>query len=96
MNAKRLFALFVLIDFVALNIWAIATDGLGGFVDWMLTAHNTWHYVIVADLFIALGICLAFMWSRALEEGDKPLLETALTAFGSVGPLVWLVRRSEA
>lgn len=96
MKARRIIAGLVLIDFIALNLWALYNDGAAGLVEWMMTAHNTWHYVAVADLFIALGVCIAFMWRENAQSESKPVLETVLTFLGSVGPLLYLARRKEA
>lgn len=93
MNASRIVAAFVLIDFVALNIWAFWSAGLEGLVEWVMSAPNAWHYVAIADLLIALGLCVAFMWADARRRGRSPVLETVLTALGSVGPLLYLTRR---
>jgi CHASE2 domain-containing sensor protein len=92
-NAIRLIVIFVLVDFVALNVWAFATAGAGGLVDWVMSAPNQWHYVAIVDLLVALSLCVGFMWHDARRRGVRPVVETALTLLGSVGPLLYLARR---
>ncbi|MEM1349580.1 MAG: hypothetical protein AAGI01_13540 [Myxococcota bacterium] len=92
-NISRTIAAFVLVDFIALNAWALATEGAGGLTTWLMTATNNWHYVAVADLLIALGVCVGFMWAHAHRaERGRPILELMLTALGSIGPLVYIAR----
>jgi hypothetical protein len=76
MKAIPILAAFLLIDFIALNVWAIATGGFGGLLDWFLSAHNNLHYVVAVDLVLALSICPGFMWYDARRHGDNPIMET--------------------
>jgi hypothetical protein len=95
MKVIRIIAAFLLIDFVALNVWAISTSGFGGLVDWMMSAPNNWHYVIMADVVLAISMCIGFMWYDARKRGDSPIVETVLSLFGSAGPLLYIARRKE-
>lgn len=92
----RILAAFALLDFIALNVWAFYSAGLDGLWEWIVNAHNAWHWVVVADLMIALSICVGLMWADARRRGGKPIAETFLTFLGSVGPLVYLMRRRKA
>jgi len=92
-NISRIIAAFVLVDFVALNAWAISTEGVSGLVTWLMTSTNNWHYVAVADLLIALGLCMGFMLADARRaERGRPILELVLTGLGSIGPLIYTAR----
>lgn len=50
---------------------------------------------IFLDLTIALSLVLIWMWQDARKQGISPLPYVVLTlTLGSIGPLVYLVRRS--
>lgn len=49
---------------------------------------------VFADLGIALGLVMVWMWQDARQQGISPLPFVALTlGLGSVGPLLYLIRR---
>ncbi len=93
MTRDKLIAAVLLLDFVALNIYAAATVGLGGL--WTFLAEmGPWGWVLTADLVIALGLCMVWMWRDARSRETSSLPHIVLTAFtGSVGPLSYLLRR---
>lgn len=93
MSREKLVAAVVLVDFVALNVYAVVTAGLGGLVDFVSTM-GPWGWVLTADLLIALGLCAVWMWRDAKRRGARSVGELVLTfSTGSVGPLVYLLRR---
>lgn len=93
MTKERLFAAALLIDFVALNVYALATEGLGGL--WTHMAQmGPWGWVIFVDLCIALSLCMVWMWRDARRRGTTSVPESLVTLLtGSTGPLLYLVRR---
>jgi hypothetical protein len=75
---------------------AIAHFGYIGFFENVLSAGFPTMLVFL-DLLIALSLVMAWMWSDARERGATlwPYLVLTL-AFGSVGPLLYLIRRESA
>lgn len=96
MNFEKLLVLFVLIDFAALNIWAISSQGLSGFVEFMTTMPS-WGVVLSADLIIAIVLLTVGMWRDARSRGEKaPVGYMVLSLLtGSIGPLAYMLRRKE-
>ncbi len=96
MTRQRVLAAVLLVDFVALNVYAFATAGLDGL--WTFLAEmGPWGWVLAADLVLALGLCMVWMYGDARRRGTSSAPEMALTALtGSVGPLLYLVRRPAA
>lgn len=95
MGIKRIVAALVLADFAVLNLYAFATEGLGGFVE-MVSTSGPWGWVVMADLVIALGMVLVWLWADARDRGRNPwgyALVTLLT--GSIGTLLYYVTRRE-
>lgn len=92
----RLLAAVLLVDFVALNVYAFATAGLDGL--WAFFADmGPWGWVLSADVVLALGLCMFWMYADARRRGTSSLPEMVLTALtGSAGPLLYLVRRPAA
>ena len=95
MNIKKLILAFALADFVALNAYAIATSGLGGFFEFLQNA-PPWGYVLMGDVAIGFTLLLAWMWSDSKKAGRSFAPYAALTVLtGSVGPLTYLLGESE-
>ena len=86
----------VLIDFVALTAWALATGGgLGALV--AMHTENPWAVQIFCDLVLALSIVCVFVWRDARARGRNPLPWVVATVFtGSIAPMLYfLLRPSE-
>lgn len=93
MTRDQIMAGAVLVDFVGLNVYALASEGIGGL--WThLSTMGAWGFVLTADLFIALGLCAVWMWRDARRRGTGSAGHIVLTMLtGSVGPLLYLLRR---
>ena len=93
MNNKQIALAVVLADFAALTAYVVAQFGIVGlfaaaFANWATT-------LIMVDLTIALSLVMAWMWQDARQQGVSPIPYVLLTlGFGSVGPLLYLVRRA--
>lgn len=95
MNWKKIVLSLVLADFVALTGYAVYVSGLAGFFE--LVTANWATTTVFADLLIALSLVAVWMWRDAASRGVPVLPYLALTAaLGSVGPLVYLIRRSDS
>jgi hypothetical protein len=93
MNAKQIGLSVVLADFAALSAYAVYEHGYVGIFEMLLASPAGW--LAMADLTIALGLVLAWMWSDARDRGAAFFPFAALTlALGSVGPLLYLILRS--
>ncbi len=97
-NGRRIALGIVLADFAALTAYTIYTYGFEGSL--ALCFANLATTTLFADACIALGLVAAWMWEDARAHGRAWLPYALLTlAFGSVGPLSYLVlgpRRVEA
>jgi hypothetical protein len=92
MNRKQILLTILLVDFLALNVWAIAKIGYLEIFAAILDGPGT--IVLAVDLLIAIGMVLAWMWVDARKHGLAFLPYLPLTlALGSVGPLLYLIRR---
>ncbi len=92
MNGKQIVLGLVLLDFLGLSGYAVYAYGYVGVFELMLA--NAATAVAFADLVIALGLILTWMRRDAQRRGASFLPYMALTlALGSVGPLVYLIRR---
>jgi hypothetical protein len=92
MNAKQIILGLVLLDFTGLTAYAVYSYGLVGFFD-AVTA-NVATTCAFADLLIALSLIMVWMWQDARDRGWSPMPYVLLTlGLGSVGPLVYLIRR---
>lgn len=92
MNAKQLGLEIVLIGFSAFTAYAIYQHGYVGFFEQLLANAATVQAFL--DLIIALSLVIVWMWVDARERGVSAIPYIALTlALGSVGPLLYLVRR---
>jgi hypothetical protein len=92
MNAKQIGLAVVLADFAALTGLAVYHYGYFGIFEFALS--NLVGAVFMADLVIALSLFLVWMGRDAKQFDISPLPYVVLTfAFGSVGPLLYLIRR---
>jgi hypothetical protein len=93
MNWKQIGLGVVLADFAALTAYAVYQHGYIGFFEACL---SSWAAATVfVDLCIALTMVLVWMWGDARRHGVSPIPYTVLTlAFGSVGPLAYLIHRA--
>ena len=95
MNGKVIALSFVLFDFAALSAYAVYQYGYLGVIQ-RLTADSATMMASV-DLVIALSLVVGWMWRDARARGASVLPYVLLTlAFGSVGPLLYLIRRETA
>lgn len=86
---------FVLADFAALNVYVLSQYGFVGF--WQLATANAATILALVDLAIALGLVTVWMVRDARQRGVALAPYLVLTAtLGSIGPLLYLFRRSEA
>jgi hypothetical protein len=92
MNRKQILLGLVLVDFAAFSGYALWQHGFSGFFEIVLSSSAS--LLLLADLTIALSLVLAWMFRDARERGMAFLPYALLTlAFGSVGPLLYLIRR---
>jgi hypothetical protein len=92
MSWKQIGLSLVLADFLGLSAYAVYQHGYLGFFEAM--AANAATTAALADLTIALGMVVVWMWQDARDRGVSPLPYVVLTAtLGSVGPLLYLIRR---
>jgi Protein of unknown function DUF2834 len=92
MNGKQLGLLLVLADFAGFEAYAVWKYGVAGIFQLVLA--NAATSVAFADLCIALGLIMLWMWRDAREQGMSVLPYVVLTlGLGSVGPLLYLIRR---
>ncbi len=91
MNVKRIVAGLVLVDFAALNAYALYTaGGYVGFLEYVMEM-PIWGWVVFADLVIAATMVLTWIWADAKRCGRNPVGYTLLTlAFGSIGTLLYV------
>lgn len=92
MNEKQIGLSVVLVAFTGLTAVAVYEYGYIGFFEALLSNRVGW--TALADLAIALMLVLAWMQRDARETGMSVLPYVVLTlALGSVGPLLYLIRR---
>jgi hypothetical protein len=92
MNGKQLGLLLVLADFAAFEAYAVWKYGVVGLFQLVLA--NAATGVAFADLCIALGLIIFWMWGDARERGASVVPYVLMTlGLGSVGPLAYLIRR---
>src|SRR5262245_38752920 len=92
MTRKQIALAVVLFDFSALTAYAVIQYGVLGVYELVLA--NAVTVMLLTDLTIALSMVLVWLWQDARQRGISPLPYVALTlAFGSVGPLLYLIRR---
>lgn len=92
MTRTKLLLAFLFVDFAALNAYVVYSMGYDGFVRAVLD--NVGTITAMVDLTIALGLVCYWMFQDARRRGVSALPYLPLTlAFGSVGPLLYLLRR---
>ena len=93
MNKKQIALAVVLFDFAALTAYVVAQYGFIGLFEAVFA--NAATTLAMVDLMIALSMVVVWMWQDARERGVNPIPYTLLTlGFGSVGPLLYLIRRA--
>lgn len=95
MNARIAIYSSLLVPFLALTAYVLATDGLLGFYREALSSPAT--VLMGLDLAIALGLALAWMHGDA-RETETPFLPYLVVtlAIGVAGPLLYLLHREAA
>ena len=92
MSARQLICLAVLLPFLALSAYVLATAGLDGFYREMLQSAST----VLAGVDIAISLSLILLWmrsdARATGTPFAPYVAVTL-AIGVAGPLMYLVHR---
>ncbi|MDC0718075.1 hypothetical protein [Nannocystis bainbridge] len=95
MNTRQIVLALVALDFLAMTVYVVANHGyVGMFADLL----STWPGILTAfDLTIALVMIAGWMLVDARKHGltVAPYLVATL-AFGSLGPLAYLLRRESA
>ena len=92
MNKKQIALGVLLCDFLALTVYAVEQYGIVGLVE-QATA-NVATITLLTDLTIALSMVMVWMWQDARQRGVSVLPYLLLTCtLGSVGPLLYLIRR---
>ncbi len=95
MSWKKIVLGVVLADFAALSAWVVYQVGYVGFFTSLLSTPAG--IACAVDLVIALALVAIWMVRDARARGVSPLPYLILTAtFGSVGPLLYLLRRPES
>jgi hypothetical protein len=95
MNRRQIVLALVLADFAALTAWAVWQHGYLGL---FALAVSSWGSALLfVDLVIALSLVLVWMMGDSRERGMAFVPYALLTlAFGSVGPLLYLIRRERS
>jgi hypothetical protein len=94
MNAKQIGLAIPFIGFAGLSAYTVSRYGYWGFFDAAVFA-NLATVTASIDLVIALSLVTVWMWYDSRERGVSPLPYIVLTlTFGSVGPLLYLIRRA--
>ena len=92
---RKILVGLLFIDFVALSLATLVlsgTSGLSAFIE----GGNLWSLTLAVDLVIALGFICFWMWHDARERGVNATPYIVLTCLtGSVGPLLYVLRRPE-
>src|SRR5262249_23037348 len=92
MNGKQIGLGSVLLGFSILTVYAVYLYGYAGV--FREVTSNAASLTLLVDLVISLTIILVYMGSDAREHSISVLPYLLLTlAFGSVGPLLYLIRR---
>lgn len=88
---NKLIAALVLVDFAALNVYAVAKEGFEPFLQ--MIAHPTpWQLVLFMDLVIALALCSVWMVRDARRSGRNAWPFVVVNALlGSIGTLSYLL-----
>ena len=96
MSMKQLGLWWALVDFCALTVYAIFTDGYFAFpgIAMEFATSSMWGAQIMADFMIALTIALGWVIADARKR-DLPYWPFVLLTLtlGSIGPLAYLLHR---
>lgn len=93
MNKKQIALAVLLFDFTAFTVYVVAQYGIVGLFEKAFA--NAATVLLLTDLTIALSLVMAWMWQDARARGVSPIPYLVLTlSFGSVGPLLYLIRRA--
>jgi hypothetical protein len=91
MSKKEWLLAIVLVDFIALTLFAVFQMGFVGLFETMTMNIGT--ILLTVDLTIALSLIGVWMWNDARDRGISPLPYLGLMLIsGSVGPLLYLLR----
>lgn len=92
MTTRQITCAALLLPFLALTAFVLATDGLIGFYRVALSGPST--LLMMTDLLLALGLVLVWMHADSRESGTPfaPYLLITL-AIGVAGPLGYLIHR---
>ena len=83
----------VLADLLAVTAWAVSREGVAAFYQFPWLSPVALQ--VSADLVIALGLVVVWMWRDARARGVSPLPYVAVTLVaGSFGPLLYLFTRA--
>ncbi|HEY8123126.1 MAG TPA: hypothetical protein VII78_17535 [Myxococcota bacterium] len=92
MSTRQLVYSAVLLPFLALTAYVLATAGLLGFYVEMLRSTST----VLAGVDLTISLCLVLLWmrgdSRATRTPFAPYVAITL-ALGVAGPLLYLIHR---
>ena len=92
MNIKQLATEVVLVAFLIFSVYVVYHYGYIGLFEQALA--NAATIQVFLDLTIALSLVTIWMWFDARERGVSAVPYILLTlTLGSIGPLVYLVRR---
>ncbi|MCA9519605.1 MAG: hypothetical protein KC609_01470 [Myxococcales bacterium] len=95
MNRRQWLLLLVLLDFVAITVWAFVTQDVVGYVRTL--GGNPWGIQILLDLSIAITCASVWVYRDARERGLNPIGYIAsMLVLGTIGLLVYLIRRESA
>lgn len=95
MSRTKLMAAAVLAAFVSLNVYTLLRGDLAAFLS-LLRSGDPWILLLSADLVIALGMVVTWMWDDAKRRSTSALPYTLVTLLtGSIGPLCYLLTRRE-
>lgn len=90
--ALKILLASVLVDYTALCAYVLYAYGVGGVIEAATANPVTW--AISADLVISLSLVATWMARDARDRGVSVVPYAILTvALGSVGPLLYLLRR---
>lgn len=89
MNARKVFAIAVLIPFSLLTIYALMDAGYVGLLEFQSRSPAGWQ--VFTDLVVALLLVFTWMIPDARQHDRNPWPWVVLTLFlGSFGPLLYL------
>jgi hypothetical protein len=91
----RALLLLVLIGFSAVSVLALMQVGYLGLFTQQFSNWGTWQ--VLLDLFIAVSLCMVWMWRDAKQKG-RNFWGWALLSLttGSFGPLIYLLTEKES